>query len=80
MLKVEELIVCFTLIRATLIVEVGLFFNDTINDRMSVVKARTDCRTRRINLSDFKSLIQNRLKSCYPYLLETLVNKWLNVY
>lgn len=66
----EELIVAY-LNQGDFIGEVG-YFHDNINDRMSVVKARTDCRTEEISYQTLKALSKTELKGCYPYLLETL--------
>lgn len=65
----EELIVAY-LNQGDFIGEVG-YFHD-VSDRISLVKARTNCRTEEISYQTLEALSKTELKSCYPYLLETL--------
>lgn len=65
----EELIVAY-LNQGDFIGEVG-YFHD-ISDRMSIVKAKTDCRTEEISYQNLKALSTSELKDCYAYLMETL--------
>jgi len=68
----EELIIAY-LNQGDFMGEIGLFSD--VGDRRVTIRTRSECRTEEITYGQIKSLADNKLKACYPVLLQILAEQ-----